>query len=196
MRAGTVIGSFSKDPAQMPLDSVSPAWNLSVNGESRSVQADADTPLLTVLRDHLGLTGAKYGCGEGQCGACAVLLDGAPCHACVTPVGAAAGRKIVTIEGLATPSASEAGGAPRLDPLQRAFLREGAWQCGYCTPGMILTAHALLRRNPRPSAAEIRAGMNGNLCRCCAYDRIVAAILRAAGEMTSAAGAAAAPGES
>ena len=128
-----------------------------------------------VLRDQLGLTGAKYGCGEGQCGACTVLLDSNPRHSCNTPVGKAAGHSITTIEGLA------ANG--RLHPLQQAFLDSGAFQCAYCTSGMILTAAALLRINPHPSEDEVRRFMNGNVCRCGTYPRIVEAILGAAETM-------------
>ena len=145
---------------------------LDVNGVRRQVDADGSEPLLAVLRDHLDLTGTKYGCGEGQCGACTVLLDGAPARSCITLVSAAAGKKITTIEGL------EKNG--RLDPVQESFLEADAMQCGYCTPGMILAAVALLRKNPNPREAEIRHAMQGNICRCCAYPRIVAAVRLAA----------------
>lgn len=145
---------------------------LEINGRGYEVNAPQETPLLVALRDHLDLTGAKYGCGEGQCGVCTVLLDGQAVHSCITPLAAAAGKKITTIEGLAQ------GG--QLHPLQQAFLDEGAWQCGYCTPGMILAAHALLQRHARPSEAEIVVAMDGNICRCGTYPRIVAAIQRAA----------------
>src|SRR5205809_3750602 len=131
---------------------------LDINGKRYPVDYPADTALLYVLRDQLGLTGAKYGCGEGQCGACTVLLDSNPRHSCNTPVGKAAGHSITTIEGLA------ANG--RLHPLQQAFLDSGAFQCAYCTSGMILTAAALLRVNPHPSEDEVRRFMNGNVCRC------------------------------
>jgi len=143
-----------------------------VNGTARSVETDPERPLLDVLREDLGLTGAKYGCGEGQCGACTVLVDGKAVHSCVTRVRAAAGRKITTIEGLAS--------GDRLHPVQQAFLDEGAMQCGYCTPGMVLGAVALLERNPKPTDAEIIDGMNGHLCRCNGYARIVPAVRRAA----------------
>jgi len=142
-----------------------------VNGKARTVNTEAERPLLDVLREDLGLTGVKYGCGEGQCRACTVLLDGRAGVSCVLPVRAAGGKTIVTIEGLA--------GRDRLHPVQQAFLEEGAMQCGYCVPGMILTAAALLERNPRPTDTEIVEGMNGNLCRCNGYPRIVAAIRRA-----------------
>ena len=148
---------------------------LQVNGARWPVEVDEATPLLVVLRDQLGLTGAKYGCGEGQCGACTVLLDSNPRHSCNTPVGKAAGHSITTIEGLA------ANG--RLHPLQQAFLDSGAFQCAYCTSGMILTAAALLRVNPHPSEDEVRRFMNGNVCRCGTYPRIVEAILGAAETM-------------
>lgn len=151
---------------------MSATFRFTVNGKARSVRTEPDRPLLEVLREDLGLTGAKYGCGEGQCRACTVLLDGKAVTSCVTPVRDAAGKKVVTIEGLS------ANG--KLHRLQQAFIDEGAMQCGYCVPGMILTASALLARNPRPSEAQIVEGMNGNLCRCCGYPRIVAAIRRAA----------------
>jgi aerobic-type carbon monoxide dehydrogenase small subunit (CoxS/CutS family) len=145
---------------------------LSVNGKARTVDTEADRPLLEVLREDLGLTGTKYGCGEGQCGACTVLLDGKPTVSCVTAVRAAAGRKIVTIEGLAE------GG--KLHRVQQAFLDEGAVQCGYCTPGMVLQTVALLENHPKPTEAQIVDGLNGNLCRCTDYHRIMAAVRRAA----------------
>ncbi|HWA84181.1 MAG TPA: (2Fe-2S)-binding protein, partial [Fimbriimonadaceae bacterium] len=126
-----------------------------------------------VLRDDLGLTGAKYGCGESECGACTVLLDGENVHSCVTSIGEAQGKKIVTIEGL--------GKNGKLDPLQQAFIDEGAMQCGYCVTGMILAARALLDKNTHPSEAEIVEHMNGNVCRCGGYPRMIAAIKRAAG---------------
>jgi isoquinoline 1-oxidoreductase alpha subunit len=139
---------------------------------ARTVDTDPGRPLLEVLREDLNLTGSKYGCGEGQCRACAVLIDGKALPSCVTPVRSAAGKKVITIEGLA------AGG--RLTRLQQAFVDEGAMQCGYCIPGMILTATALLERNPHPSDAQIVEAMNGNLCRCCGYPKILAAIRSAA----------------
>jgi aerobic-type carbon monoxide dehydrogenase small subunit (CoxS/CutS family) len=145
---------------------------LRVNGSERAVQAAEDEPLLWVLRNKLGLTGTKYGCGEGQCGACTVLLDGRATRSCLTPAGAAAGAKITTVEGL------EQHGL--LTPVQQAFLQEGAFQCGYCTSGMVMAATALLAEHPHPSAEEIVEGMNGNVCRCGTYPRIVAAIKLAA----------------
>ena len=147
------------------------------NGTPRTVISEPERPLLEVLREDLGLTGVKYGCGEGQCRACTVLLDGKPVASCLTPLRAAEGKTITTIEGLAS--------GDRLHPVQQAFLDEGAMQCGYCVPGMILTAAALLKKNPRPSEAEIVEGMNGNLCRCNGYPRIVAAIRRAAERMAA-----------
>jgi aerobic-type carbon monoxide dehydrogenase small subunit (CoxS/CutS family) len=147
-------------------------FTFKVNGSERTVTTDPARPLLEVIREDLGLTGTKYGCGEGACGACTVLMDGSPVRSCVVPVGSAAGKSIVTIEGLAD------GG--KLHPVQEAFLAEGAMQCGYCTPGMVLTAVALLEKKPNPSEAEIVAGMNGNLCRCCGYPKIIKAIRRAA----------------
>ncbi len=146
--------------------------SLTVNGKGVVIDADAETPLLTVLRDQLGLTGTKYGCGEGQCGACTVLINGFPRRSCQTRVSAAAGKKITTIEGLA-----ENG---KLHPLQEAFLDEGALQCGYCTSGMIMAGVAFLRVNPNPTEISIRRFMQGNICRCGTYPRIVAAFQRAA----------------
>jgi len=143
-----------------------------VNGKSRTVDTEPERPLLEVLREDLALTGTKYGCGEGQCGACTVLLDDRAIFSCITPVRAAQGRNIVTIEGLAQ------GG--KLHPVQTAFLDEGALQCGYCTPGMILRTVALLKNNPKPTEKQIIEGLNGNLCRCNGYHRIVAAVQRAA----------------
>lgn len=151
---------------------------LDVNGVRRRVDADAERSLLSVLRDDLDLTGAKYGCGEGQCGACTVLLDGEPVRSCITRVGSAAGKKITTIEGL------EREG--KLHPLQEAFLEIGAMQCGYCTPGMIVAGAALLRKTPNPSTEQIVHAMQGNVCRCGTYPRIVAAIQRAAGRRNHA----------
>jgi aerobic-type carbon monoxide dehydrogenase small subunit (CoxS/CutS family) len=145
---------------------------LHVNGTRYEIDADAERSLLGVLRDDLDLTGTKYGCGEGQCGACTVLIDGAPRRSCITPVRAAAGKQVTTIEGL-----EEDG---RLHPVQEAFLEADALQCGYCTPGMIMSAVALLKSNPKPSEQEIAEFMQGNVCRCGTYPRILAAIIRAA----------------
>jgi aerobic-type carbon monoxide dehydrogenase small subunit (CoxS/CutS family) len=145
---------------------------LTVNGKARSVDVEPDATLLNVLREQLDLTGTKYGCGEGQCGACTVLIDGKPRRACITPVKAAAGRQVTTIEGL------ERNG--RLHPLQQAFLDLDVMQCGYCTPGMIVTGAALLAANPNPGEQEIIRFMEGNICRCGTYQRIVAAIRQAA----------------
>jgi aerobic-type carbon monoxide dehydrogenase small subunit (CoxS/CutS family) len=128
-----------------------------------------------VLRDDLGLTGAKYGCGEGRCGSCTVLVEGKPVRSCSTRVDATAGKKVDTVEGLATGDA--------LHPVQEAFLAAGAMQCGYCTPGMIVAAVAFLRENPNPTRDEIARGMNGNICRCGTYTRIIAAVERAAKAM-------------
>jgi nicotinate dehydrogenase subunit A len=145
---------------------------LHVNGSTRRVDADADRMLLGVLRDDLDLTGAKYGCGEGQCAACTVLVDGVATRSCITKVGAVAGKQITTIEGLAF--------GDKLHPMQQAFLDHDALQCGYCTPGMILGAVSLLRKNPNASEQEIAVGMNGHVCRCGTYPRVVAAIRDAA----------------
>ena len=146
---------------------------LMVNGQVRTVESEAERSLLEVLREDLGLTGTKYGCGEGQCRACTVLLDGKPVASCVTPARTAEGRRIVTVEGLAQ------GG--RLHRVQQAFLDEGAMQCGYCTPGMVVRTVALLEAHPEPSEAQIVEALDGNLCRCCGYPRILAAVRRAAG---------------
>jgi nicotinate dehydrogenase subunit A len=145
---------------------------LDVNGERRTTPAALDTPLLYVLRNDLELNAAKYGCGLGQCGACTVMIDGAAVRSCVTPVSAATGKKIVTLEGL--------GSAARPGALQRAFIAEQAAQCGYCIAGMMLSAQALLDRKANPSEAEIRSALAGNLCRCGTHNRIVRAVQRAA----------------
>jgi isoquinoline 1-oxidoreductase subunit alpha len=145
---------------------------LLVNGAEHRVEAPSDQPLLYILREKLDLTGTKYGCGEGQCGACTVLLDGRPVRSCRTPVSAAAGKKITTIEGL------EQDG--KLHPVQQAFLDVEAFQCGYCTPGMIVAAAALLNENPSPNEREIMRRLEGNVCRCGTYPRIVAAVRQAA----------------
>jgi len=146
---------------------------LSVNGKAQSVDVEEDTPLLWVLRDQLALTGTKYSCGMALCGACTVHLDGQPVRSCVTPVSAAVGRKITTIEGL---HASRLGAA-----VQAAWVAEGVPQCGFCQSGQIMSAAALLAANPRPTDADIDQAMSGNLCRCGTYARIRAAIHRAAG---------------
>jgi nicotinate dehydrogenase subunit A len=147
---------------------------LRVNGADRSVEADPAASLLGVLRGQLGLTGTNFGCGANQCGACHVLIDGAAVASCDTPLWAATGKDIVTVEGLGTPE--------RPHPLQLAFLAEQAGQCGYCLPGILISAAALLRRNPDPSDADVRAALDRNLCRCGAHNRIVRAVLRAARE--------------
>jgi len=147
-------------------------FDLIVNGTRRRLEADPQRSLLTVLREDLDLTGAKYGCGEGQCGACTVLIDGQATRSCLTKLGALAGKSVTTIEGL------ETGG--QLHPLQQAFLDAGAMQCGYCTAGMIVAGASLLRRNPDPEEPEIRKALEGNVCRCGTYTRIVAAVRAAA----------------
>lgn len=149
-----------------------PDLRFTVNGQPRSIDTPGDRPLLEVLREDLHLTGTKYGCGEGQCRACTVLIDGRATPSCITPVRAVQGKSITTIEGLRNGEV--------LHPVQQAFAEEGAVQCGYCTPGMILTAAAMLDKTPRPSEEQIIEGMNGNLCRCCGYPRIIAAVQRAA----------------
>ena len=145
---------------------------LNVNGRAHAVDADADTPLLYVLRDHLGLNGAKFGCGLGQCGACTVIVDGKAVFSCVTPISVLGGRAIRTVEGLGT--VDDPG------PLQRAFIAEQAAQCGYCIAGMMMRAQALIDANASPSDALIRAHMMPNLCRCGTHMRILRAIRRAA----------------
>jgi aerobic-type carbon monoxide dehydrogenase small subunit (CoxS/CutS family) len=148
---------------------------LEVNGKRYSVSCDSDTPLLTALRDELGLTGTKYGCGEGQCGACTVLLDGAPRRSCQLPVSAATSHRIMTIEGL------EKDG--RLHPVQQAFLDAGAFQCAYCTSGMILSSIGLLATKPSPSSDEIAHYLQGNICRCGTHPRVILAVQEAAKAM-------------
>jgi aerobic-type carbon monoxide dehydrogenase small subunit (CoxS/CutS family) len=150
-----------------------------VNGAARQVNADAARSLLSVLRDDLELTGAKYGCGEGRCGACTVLVDGVPRRACVTIVGAVREAPVVTIEGLEQDR--------KLHSLQEAFLAENAMQCAYCTSGMIMSAAGLLAKNPEPTTEQVVKFMDGNICRCGTYQRIVAAIARAAATMKEAA---------
>jgi aerobic-type carbon monoxide dehydrogenase small subunit (CoxS/CutS family) len=148
---------------------------LQVNGIRRPVEAEPGTMLLSVLRDQLNLTGTKYGCGEGQCGACTVLLESRPVRSCITRAEAAAGKSITTIEGL------ERDG--RLHPLQEAFLSAGAMQCGYCTAGMIMSGVGLLASNPNPGEAQIKQSLEGNVCRCGTYPRIVAAVRMASQAM-------------
>ncbi|UCH75985.1 MAG: (2Fe-2S)-binding protein [Rhodospirillales bacterium] len=146
------------------------AIRLQVNGTAQEIEADPDTPLIFVLRNHLGLTGPKLGCGQEQCGACVVLVDGVATNTCVRAASEFAGAEIVTIEGLAENGA--------LSPVQQAFLAEGAAQCGYCTSGMIIAVTALLRRDPKPGAAEIAEALHDNLCRCGSHRRVLAAIDR------------------
>jgi nicotinate dehydrogenase subunit A len=148
--------------------------SLDVNGKTQELDADPATPLLYVLRDYLQLNGAKFGCGLGQCGACTVLVDGRAVFSCVTPISTLAGRRITTLEGLGTPE--------KPGRVQRAFIAEQAAQCGYCIPGMIMQAQALLERTPHPTSGEIRKHMSGNLCRCGTHMRILRAVERAARE--------------
>jgi carbon-monoxide dehydrogenase small subunit len=144
---------------------------LTVNGKKQTIITDPQRPLLDVLREELDLTGTKYGCGEGRCGACSVLMDGERILSCITPVSQADKKSITTIEGLANDDS--------LHPVQEAFLAEGAMQCGYCTPGMIMTAVALLEKNPDPTDEQISAAMNVNICRCNGYTKILNAVRRA-----------------
>ncbi len=144
---------------------------VTVNGQRRELVTDPRRPLLEVLREDLQLTGTKYGCGEGKCGACTVLLGGKSVHSCITPVADADGQSILTIEGLADGN--------RLHPVQEAFLAESAFQCGYCTPGMILSVVGLLKEQPQATEAQVLSRMEGQLCRCCGYPRILKAVRRA-----------------
>jgi nicotinate dehydrogenase subunit A len=153
------------------------AAHLTVNGRTYTVEADPQTSLLTTLREHLDLIGTKYGCGEGQCGACTVLVNGKAQRSCITKVASVAEKEITTIEGLASGEA--------LHPVQQAFLDEGALQCGYCTPGMIISAVALIKQNPHPAENDIIEFMDGNICRCGTYPRIIKAIQRAAKMVTN-----------
>jgi aerobic-type carbon monoxide dehydrogenase small subunit (CoxS/CutS family) len=145
---------------------------LEVNGRQQQVDADPATPLLYALRDQLGLNGAKFGCGMGQCGSCTVMIDGEAAFSCIVPISTLQGRRIKTLEGLGT--------ADKPGPVQRAFIEDQAAQCGYCIPGMIMRAQALLERNPSPSPAQIRKHMSPNLCRCGTHMRILRAVERAA----------------
>jgi nicotinate dehydrogenase subunit A len=148
---------------------------LTVNGVETALEVDPDTPLLYALRNDLGLKGTRFGCGNGQCGACFVLVDGHPAPACDTPLWSAAGKRITTVEGLSK------GG--ELHPLQHAFLAEQAAQCGYCTSGILISAAALLAKNSRPTEREVREALDRNLCRCGSHNRMVRAVLRAASEI-------------
>jgi aerobic-type carbon monoxide dehydrogenase small subunit (CoxS/CutS family) len=152
---------------------------LTVNGRPYTIEAGPQTSLLSVLREQLDLTGSKYGCGEGQCGACTVLIDGKAQRSCITKAGTVSEKQIATIEGLSR--------GEQLHPVREAFLEAGAMQCGYCTPGMIMSAVALLQKNPAPKEDEIIAFMDGNVCRCGTYPRIVSAIQKAAKVATTAA---------
>ncbi len=146
---------------------------ITVNGQPHQVEATPDTPLLYVLRNELGLHAAKFGCGLSQCGACTVHVDGQAVRSCIYPVSGAAGKQVTTLEGLGT--------AEKMHPIQQAFLDEQAAQCGYCIPGMMMTAAAFLQQNPKPNREQIVEAMNGNLCRCGTHVRILRAVQRAAG---------------
>jgi len=161
---------------------------LNINGRTHAIDADPNTPLLYVLRDHLALSGAKFGCGLGQCGACTVMVDGQAAFSCLTPISVLPGRRIKTVEGLGT--------IEKPGPVQRAFIDEQAAQCGYCIAGMIMRAQALLERNPSPTEAEIRRHMMPNLCRCGTHMRIVRAVRRAAEQLRAAAAREAKPSDS
>jgi nicotinate dehydrogenase subunit A len=150
-------------------------FSLTVNGKNREVEADADTPLLYVLRDELELKGPRFGCGLGQCGACTVHIDGEAVRSCVYPASAAAGHKLTTLEGLGT--------SAKPHPVQQAFIDEQAAQCGYCINGMIMQAEAFLRKHPKPSEEQVKSELANNLCRCGTHVRIVKAVMRAAKEM-------------
>jgi nicotinate dehydrogenase subunit A len=148
---------------------------LVVNGQAREVAADPETPLLYVLRNDLGLTGTKFGCGLGQCGSCTVLVGGQAVRSCMVPVQAVAGQAVTTIEGLGSPE--------RPHPLQAAFIEEQAVQCGYCTPGIVMAAKAALDQTPRPTEAQLKHALDGVLCRCGTHDRVIRAVMRAAATM-------------
>jgi aerobic-type carbon monoxide dehydrogenase small subunit (CoxS/CutS family) len=158
---------------------LSPRVRFTLNGAPADLDPRGERNLLEVLRIDLGLTGTKYGCGEGECGACTVLLDGDAVRACQVEARSVAGREVVTVEGLAP--------AGRLSPVQKAFADLGAFQCGFCTPGMVVATTALLRKDPAPSEAQVREALDGNLCRCCGYARILQAVARAS-ELTRAEG--------
>jgi len=152
-----------------------PTIRFRLNGAPIEIDADPDTPLLRVLRGHLGLTGSHFGCGAGECGACNILLDDRAVTACDTPLWSVAEKEVTTIEGL--------GNTQNPHPLQRAFIAEQALQCGYCVSGILMSAAALLKRNPDPTSAEVKAALDRNLCRCGSHNRMVRAVLRAAAEM-------------
>ena len=156
------------------LRSVGERFRLTVNGVPTGIEASGDTPLLYALRNDLELKGTRFGCGTGQCGACFVLIDGHPAPACDTPVWSVAGKTVTTVEGLGT--------ARALHPLQEAFLAEQAAQCGFCTSGVLISAAALLAKNPKPTEDEVRAALDRNLCRCGSHNRMVRAVMRAAAE--------------
>jgi nicotinate dehydrogenase subunit A len=158
--------------ARMAQKETSNLTTINVNGRDHTIEAPADSMLLYALRDNLGLRGPKFGCGLSECGACTVIMGGAAIHSCVTPLSAAAGQKVTTLEGLGTQDDPS--------PLQQAFIDEQAAQCGYCIGGMIMTAQAFLERNPKPSRDDIKQALNGNLCRCGTHMRIVRAVERAA----------------
>ncbi|MEW6449815.1 MAG: (2Fe-2S)-binding protein [Pseudomonadota bacterium] len=151
------------------------AVTIKVNGASRAVPAEPDTPLLYVLRNDLALNGAKFGCGLAQCGACTVLIDGKPVRSCITAISSVGNSEVTTLEGLGTPD--------KPHPLQKAFIEEQAAQCGYCVSGMIMSAKELLDRNPKATEADVKEALSGNLCRCGTHNRIISAVLRAGREM-------------
>lgn len=172
LAAGFYLESFRRQSGTVPLIAMATITRLHVNGGEAAVRADGEKPLLGVLRDDLGLTGCKPGCGEGQCGACTVLVDDKPVRACSMKAGDVGEGKIRTVEGLAKDG--------KLHPVQQAFLDADALQCGYCTCGMIMSAVALLEKHPRPTEEEFHAGMDGNICRCGVYNNIRAAVKLAA----------------
>jgi len=157
------------------------AVTLSINGKTHTLDVEADTPLLYVLRDDLAMHGAKFGCGLAQCGACTVIIDGQAQRSCSIPLSKVAGKKVTTLEGL--------GSSEKPHPIQKAFIDEGAAQCGYCINGMIMTSKALLDKTPNPSDTQIRQALAGNLCRCGTHPRIVRAVKRASAAMKSGKGA-------
>ena len=155
-----------------------PTVHFRLNGAETSIDTDADRAMLDILRGELGLIGSHFGCGAGECGACNVIVDGRATSSCDMPLWSVAGKDVTPLEGL--------GSAERSHPLQRAFITEQAMQCGYCIPGILMSAAALLQRNPSPTATEVKGALDGNLCRCGAHNRIVRAVLRAAREMAAA----------
>jgi aerobic-type carbon monoxide dehydrogenase small subunit (CoxS/CutS family) len=173
----------SKDCRGRVYTAAMPAYKVRINGVTHEIAGEPDDSLLSVLRYELDLTGSKFGCGEGACGACTVLVDNQATRSCVTRLAAVAGKSVTTIEGLSAPASLKLRGTTRLHPVQQAFLDAEAFQCGYCTPGMVMATVSLLRTNPAPSEADIARVMDRNVCRCGTYPRIVRAVKLAAERM-------------